>query len=68
MSLNLLESIKNEVSSTVIDKISNYLGESRGNTSNAITAALPAILAFFAEKARTDSGSASLISLSLIHI
>lgn len=62
MSLNLLESIKNEVSSTVIDKISNYLGESRGNTSNAITAALPAILAFFAEKARTDSGSASLIS------
>ena len=64
MSLNLLDSIKNEVSSTVIDKISNYLGESRGNTSNAITAAIPAILAFFSEKSKTESGASSLINLA----
>ncbi|MDO5655857.1 MAG: OmpA family protein [Flavobacteriaceae bacterium] len=64
MSLNLLDAIKNEVSSTVIDKISNYLGESRGNTSNAITAAIPAILAFFSEKSRTESGASSLINLA----
>ena len=64
MSLNLMDAIKNEVSSTVIDKISNYLGESRGNTSNAVTAAIPVILAFFSEKAKTESGASSLINLA----
>ena len=64
MSLNLMDSIKNEVTSTVIDKISNFLGESRGNTSNAVTAAIPAILAFFSERARTDDGASSLINLA----
>lgn len=64
MSLNLLDSIKNEVTSTVIDKISNYLGVSRGNTSNAITAAIPAILAFFTEKSKSEGGAADLVKLS----
>lgn len=64
MSINLLESIKEQLSTTVIDKISNFLGTNRGNTSNAISAAIPTILAFFTKKSQTEKGAEELINIA----
>ncbi|MDG4951156.1 OmpA family protein [Weeksellaceae bacterium KMM 9724] len=64
MSLNLLDRVKNEITTTVIDKISNYVGESRGNTSNAVTGAIPTILGFITEKSKVDSSANTLINLA----
>lgn len=64
MSLNLLDRVKNEITTTVIDKISNYVGESRGNTSNAVTGAIPTILGFITEKSKVDSSANTLVNLS----
>lgn len=64
MSLNLLDAVKDQVTSTVIDKISNFLGESRGNTSNAVTAAIPTILAFITEQSKSEKGAQNLIDLA----
>ena len=64
MSLNLLDRIKNEITTTVVDKISNYVGESRGNTSNAVTGAIPTILGFISEKSKVDSSANTLVNLA----
>lgn len=61
MSLNLLESVKSELSSALIDKVSNYVNESRGNTSNALTGLVPLVLAYFSDKAKTTQGAESII-------
>lgn len=64
MNINLLESIKEQLSTTIIDKISNYLGTNRGNASNAISAAIPTILAFFTKKSQTEKGAGELINIA----
>lgn len=64
MSINLLESIKEQLSTTVIDKISNFLGTNRGNASNAISAAIPTILAFLTNKSQTEKGAEELINIA----
>lgn len=61
MSMNLLDSIKGEINSIVIDKISNYLNVARGNTSNAITAVIPSVLGFLAEKSKSETGANNLV-------
>lgn len=64
MNINLLESIKEQLSTTIIDRISNYLGTNRGNASNAISAAIPTILAFFTKKSQTEEGAEELINIA----
>ncbi|MGI9526405.1 MAG: DUF937 domain-containing protein [Weeksellaceae bacterium] len=59
--MNLLDSIKGEINSIVIDKISNYLNIARGNTSNAVTAAIPSMLGYLAEKSKTEAGASSIV-------
>ncbi|MXV38036.1 OmpA family protein [Flavobacteriaceae bacterium Ap0902] len=62
--MNLLDSVKSEINSIVIDKISNYLNVARGNTSNAITATVPSILGYLTEKSKTDAGADSILKVA----
>ncbi|MDO5510124.1 MAG: OmpA family protein [Weeksellaceae bacterium] len=60
--MSLLNAIRNEITSGVQDKVSNFVGESRSNTGNAITAIIPAVLAFFADRSQTEAGASSLLN------
>lgn len=52
----ILESVRKEMSPIVIDELSNYLGETRNTTRNALTAVIPLILAHLANLSKSDKG------------
>uniref|UniRef100_UPI0039A4FECB OmpA family protein n=1 Tax=Ornithobacterium rhinotracheale TaxID=28251 RepID=UPI0039A4FECB len=64
MSNSLLEQTKNELSPVLVDKVSNYVNESRGNTSQAITGALPLLLAFLNKKVQSEQGAQQVYDLA----
>lgn len=44
MSFNLVDLIKNELGDVVLDQVTSLLGESKENTTNAVSAAIPGVL------------------------
>lgn len=60
----LLEQTRKELSPVLVDKVSNYVNESRSNTSQAITGALPLILSFLNQKVQTESGNQQVYDLA----
>lgn len=64
MRKNLIDSINSEVTTMLIDKISNYLGESRENTSQGVTALTPSLLGFLVQKSKDETFSEKIFNLS----
>lgn len=59
--MNLLSTIKEQLSSAIISKISGFLGESTENTTSALSNALPVILGGLMQKAATTQGTGELL-------
>jgi hypothetical protein len=60
--MNLIEQIKNQLSSGVIEQLSSVIGASKGTTGAAVGAALPALLSALSSMASSNSGSQKLVS------
>lgn len=63
MDHSLLEQTRSELSPVLVDKVSNYVNESRSNTSQAITGALPLLLAFLNERLQNESSAKQIYDL-----
>jgi OmpA-OmpF porin, OOP family len=63
MSIDLLSLVKDQLTSAAVGKISEFLGESHENTSNAVGAAVPTLLGSIMEKASTTDGAGSLLGM-----
>src|SRR5262245_22339119 len=61
---NLTETIKNSVTSDVVQKLSNVVGESPSATRKALDAMIPTILAGAASQAATSSGAARVFEMA----
>lgn len=60
--MDLLGLVKEQLTSTIVSKISRFLGESTENTSLALASALPAILGGVMQKASTTQGASGLLN------
>lgn len=60
--MDLLGLVKEQLTSTVVSKISSFLGESTENTNSALGSALPAILGGVMQKASTTQGASDLLN------
>jgi len=63
MSVNLLDLVKQSAGGDLAGMAAKFLGESEGATSSALSALLPAVLGGMAQKASTQDGAKSLLSL-----
>ena len=63
MSSNLLEIINENITGEVVSKLAEFLGESRNNTSSALSSAIPAILAGLVNKSTDTQGASTIFSL-----
>jgi OmpA-OmpF porin, OOP family len=63
MSVNLLEILKEHLSSDVVSNLASLLGESAENTTSAVSNALPALLAGLAEKSSDENALSGLFNL-----
>ncbi len=61
MAINLLDMFNDAVGDQLVNQASGFLGESSSNTKSAIGAILPAVLGGLSNKARTESGAASIL-------
>ncbi|MRJ08341.1 DUF937 domain-containing protein [Ornithobacterium rhinotracheale] len=64
MNNSLIEQTKSELSPVLVDKVSNYVNESRSNTSQAITGVLPLLLSFINEKVQNEVGAQQVFDLA----
>lgn len=60
--MDLLGLVKEQLTSTIVSKISSFLGESSENTNSALGSALPAILGGVMQKASTTEGASDLLN------
>lgn len=60
--MDLLSLVKEQLTSSIVSKISSFLGESIENTNSALTSALPAILGGVMQKASTIQGAADILN------
>ena len=60
--MDLLGLVKEQLTSSIVSKISSFLGESTENTNSALGSALPAILGGVMQKASTTQGASDLLS------
>ena len=60
--MNLVEQIKNQLSSGVLSQLSSLLGASEGTTGTAVSAAVPALLSALSSMASSSSGAQKLLS------
>ena len=60
--MDLLGLVKEQLTSTIVSKISSFLGESTENTNSALGSALPAILGGVMQKASTTEGASDLLN------
>lgn len=60
--MDLLGLVKEQLTSTIVSKISSFLGESTENTNSALASALPAILGGVMQKASTTQGASDLLN------
>jgi OmpA-OmpF porin, OOP family len=65
MSINLLDLVKTQLTSSIITQTSKFLGESENGTQNALAAALPAVLGGIVNKVSTNDGAKNLMDLLL---
>jgi len=63
MSLNLLDLVKDQMSSQVIGKLSGLVGESAGSTGSALTSFIPALMGGMADKASSAEGASGLMDM-----
>jgi len=63
MSNNLLELINENITAGVISKIAGFLGESPKNTTSALGAAVPSILAGLVNKSTDSQGASTIFNL-----
>jgi len=61
--MNLLDMVKGQIGPMVMDKASEYLGESSSNTQSALGAILPSVIGGVISNASTTSGAKSLLDL-----
>ncbi len=60
--MNLVEQIKNELSSGVLSQLSSLTGASTGATASAVSAAVPALLSALSSIASSSAGAQKLLS------
>ena len=60
--MDLLGLVKEQLTSSIVSKISSFLGESTENTNTALGSALPAILGGVMQKAATTQGTSDLLN------
>ncbi len=60
--MDLLGLVKEQLTSSIVSKISSFLGESSENTHSALKSALPAILGGVMQKASTTQGASDLLN------
>lgn len=60
--MDLLGLVKEQLTSSIVSKISSFLGESTENTNTALGSALPAILGGVMQKAATTQGASDLLN------
>lgn len=63
MTANLLDLVKAYLNETIIDQVSETLGENRQNTQNALTATLPTVLGGIIQKASEPGGTGLVMDL-----
>ena len=63
MSSNLLELINENITSDVLSKLADFLGESPKSTSSALSSAIPSILAGLVNKSTDTQGASTILSL-----
>ncbi len=63
MAINLLDMLKDQMTSSVVDQISNVVGESSASTGSAISKMLPTILGGVINKGGTESGAGRLLNM-----
>jgi OOP family OmpA-OmpF porin len=61
--MDLLRLIKEQITSTAVSKIGEFLGEDTNKVTSGLTAALPAILGGLMQKASTTSGASDLLGM-----
>lgn len=61
--MDLLGLVKEQLTATVISKISDFLGESTDNTTSALGSAMPSILGGLMQKASTTEGASDLFNI-----
>lgn len=61
--MNILQLVKDQLSSAAITQISDYLDEDPQDVTSALSAGLPVILAGFMQKASTTEGAGQLLNL-----
>ena len=62
MSINLLDIVKQQLTGSVLDKISSFLGEDKGAISTGLGVALPSVLGGMANKATDINGAQTLLT------
>ncbi len=63
MTTNLMELVKGKLSDTVMSQAANLIGESKSNTSSAISSFLPTILGSIVHKGSTEKGAAGIMDM-----
>lgn len=63
MAVNLLDLAKAYLTNTVVNQVSNHLGESSAQTQTALTSVLPAVLGGIIQKASEPGGSSTIMNL-----
>ena len=61
--MNLVELIKNQLSSGVINQLSSLIGAGEGATGSAVSAAVPALLSALSNMASSNGGAQKLLSV-----
>ena len=61
--MDLLGLVKDQLTSTAVSKIGEFLGEDTNKVTSGLTAALPAILGGFMQKASTTNGATDLLGM-----
>lgn len=62
MSFNLVDLIKNELGDAILDQVTSLLGESKENTGNALSAAIPGILENLVTSSSKPGGANNLVN------
>ncbi len=63
MAINLLEMLQNQMGGEVMKQASSFLGESEGNTTKAMGAAIPTILGSVINQGSTESGASGILDM-----
>ncbi len=61
--MNLLSLLQDQLGDTLVDQASSFLGESKSNTTSAMSAILPSLMGSLISKGSSESGASGLLNM-----